>query len=90
MTPAQNSLTSFNGQNPVTSMSSREIADLVEARHDSVKRTVERCAEKGIFDIPPSVGYLDATGRAGAQPAHLTIRRYCSSLVTHQPWKAEK
>ena len=26
-------------------MSSREIAELVESRHDSVKRTIERCAE---------------------------------------------
>lgn len=36
-------------------MSSREISELVEARHDSVKRTIERLAEKGIFDLPPLV-----------------------------------
>jgi phage regulator Rha-like protein len=38
-----------------TTMSSLEIADLVGVRHDSVKRTVERLAEKGIVQIPPMV-----------------------------------
>jgi phage regulator Rha-like protein len=41
-----------NGQ---PTMSSREIADLVESRHDSVKRTVERLAEKGAIVQPPLV-----------------------------------
>ncbi|PHM45901.1 antirepressor [Xenorhabdus mauleonii] len=36
-------------------MSSREIADLVESRHDSVKRTIERLAERGIIQHPPLV-----------------------------------
>lgn len=36
-------------------MSSREIAELVESRHDSVKRTIERCAESGAITLPPSV-----------------------------------
>ena len=36
-------------------MTSREIAELVESRHDSVKRTIERCAEKGVFTLPPLV-----------------------------------
>ncbi|OMQ27342.1 DNA-binding protein [Serratia oryzae] len=36
-------------------MSSREIADLVEARHDSVKRTIERLAEKRVIQLPPTV-----------------------------------
>lgn len=34
-------------------MSSNEIADLVEARHDNVKRTVERLAERGTIQLPP-------------------------------------
>lgn len=37
---------------PLT-MSSREIADLLEVRHDNVKRTVERLAEKGVIVRPP-------------------------------------
>jgi phage regulator Rha-like protein len=36
-------------------MSSREIADLVESRHDSVKRTIERLAEKGVIRFTPTV-----------------------------------
>lgn len=46
-------------------MSSREIAELVDSRHDSVKRTIERCSEKGVFDIPPLVAYRDSVGRGG-------------------------
>lgn len=39
----------------VKTMTSLEIGDLVESRHDSVKRTIERCAEKGVFSLPPLV-----------------------------------
>lgn len=46
-------------------MTSREIAELVEARPDSVKRAIERIAERGVFDIPPLVEYLDSLGRGG-------------------------
>ena len=37
----------------VLTMSSREIADLVESHHDDVKRSIERLAAKGIFILPP-------------------------------------
>ncbi|WP_236166424.1 Rha family transcriptional regulator [Pseudomonas juntendi] len=37
-------------------MSSQEIADLVGSRHDSVKRTIERLAERGVIQLPPLVG----------------------------------
>ena len=40
--------------NQKAEMTSREIADLVGARHDSVKRTIERLTN-GAIDIPPSV-----------------------------------
>ena len=36
-------------------MSSHEISELVESRHDSVKRAVERCAERGAISLPPLV-----------------------------------
>lgn len=36
-------------------MTSREIAEMVEARHDSVRRTIERLAEKGVITLPPLV-----------------------------------
>lgn len=37
----------------VLTMSSQEIADLVESRHDHVKRSIERLAERGIIQLPP-------------------------------------
>jgi phage regulator Rha-like protein len=42
-------------------MSSREIAKLVESRHDSVKRTIERLAERGTIELPPLVEISTAT-----------------------------
>ena len=49
-------------------MSSREIADLVESRHDNVRVTIERLAERGVIALPamqekptggrPSVEYV--------------------------------
>ena len=46
--PAQNSLTSFESVNQPT-MSSREIAELVEARHNDVIATIERLFDKGLL-----------------------------------------
>ena len=43
------------------SMTSQEIADLVESRHDSVKRTIERLANQGVIEFPPSVEIPTAT-----------------------------
>ena len=34
-------------------MSSSDIADLVESRHDHVKRSIERLAERGVIKLPP-------------------------------------
>jgi len=36
-------------------MSSREISELLEARHDSVKRTIDRLSEKAVIAFTPSV-----------------------------------
>ena len=45
------------------SMTSREIADLVEVRHDSVKRTIDRLVERGVISQPPLVdGAKSANG----------------------------
>lgn len=54
----------FNDQ-PLT-MSSKEIADLVEKRHDHVKRTVDTLANKGVITFPqieekPSTGGRPST-----------------------------
>ncbi|MFV0303574.1 MAG: Rha family transcriptional regulator [Paracoccus sp. (in: a-proteobacteria)] len=37
---------------PLT-MSSREIAELVESRHDKVKQSIERLADRGTITLPP-------------------------------------
>ena len=34
-------------------MSSQEIADLVDSRHDKVKQSIERLAERGVIQLPP-------------------------------------
>lgn len=59
-------ITPFNGGDAVT-MSSREIAELVESRHDSVKRTIERLAERKVIGSPPMVEYLDGLGRPATE-----------------------
>lgn len=42
----------FQGGDAVT-MSSQEIADLVGSRHDKVKQSIERLAERGTIQLPP-------------------------------------
>lgn len=46
-------------------MSSKEIAELLDARHDNVKRTVERMADRGVFTLPPleETSFLDTLGK---------------------------
>jgi phage antirepressor YoqD-like protein len=51
----------------VLTMSSQEIADLVESRHDSVKRTIERLASQGIIASPPLVEKPSTGGRPGTE-----------------------
>ncbi|UFS67754.1 Rha family transcriptional regulator [Paracoccus denitrificans] len=48
---------------PLT-MSSREIAELVESRHDKVKQSMERLAERGIITFTP-MGEKSSGGRPG-------------------------
>ena len=48
------------------SMTSKEIAELVESRHDSVKRAIERLAEQEVIAHPPTVdGIKAANGVVG-------------------------
>ena len=37
----------------IETMSSKQIADVVGSRHDHVKRSIERLAEKGVIQLPP-------------------------------------
>lgn len=50
-----NALMNIGGTTAALTMSSREIAELVDSRHDSVKRTIERLVEKGVITSPPTV-----------------------------------
>ena len=54
-------------------MTSLEIAELVESRHDSVKRTIERLANQGVIVQPPSVDEpgQDAMGRPRATQVYV-------------------
>lgn len=52
-------------------MSSREIAELVGSRHDSVKRAIERLAERCTIELPPLV----EVANAGPGPAKLAEYR---------------
>ncbi|WP_421526775.1 phage antirepressor KilAC domain-containing protein [Pseudomonas brenneri] len=57
----------LQSQNVARKMSSQEIADLVSARHDSVKRTIERLAEKGVIQLPPLVEVKNHLGQTVEQ-----------------------
>lgn len=54
-------------------MSSREIADLVESRHDDVKRSVYRLAERRVITLPP----LAEVQNPGPGPRMVTEFRIC-------------
>ncbi|EQM66172.1 phage antirepressor [Aquipseudomonas alcaligenes OT 69] len=60
-------------------MSSREVADLVESRHDNVKRTIERLSDKGIVRFTPS----EETSHegAGARPIEVYLVNKRDSFV---------
>lgn len=45
-------------------MTSREIAELVESRHDTVKVAIDRLAKRGVIGEPAVTEYLDTLGRA--------------------------
>lgn len=51
----------------VPTMSSREIAELVASRHDKVKQSIERLAERGAIALPPLGEYLDSLGRKASE-----------------------
>ena len=58
--------TAINTSNNVVKMTSQQIADLVQVRHDSVKRSIERLVESSVIVQPPMVDEqsLDTLGRS--------------------------
>lgn len=64
--PAATGLPGFaTGVEPT--MSSREIAELVGSRHDDVKRSIVRLADRGVIGLPPMAEYLDTLGRKASE-----------------------
>ena len=60
-------------QNNQQSMTSQQIADLVQSRHDSVKRSIERISEKGVITLPPLVetSFRDFIGKTQRTTAYI-------------------
>ena len=52
--------------NTTITMNSQEIADLVEKRHDNVKRTIETLAEQGVIQLPQVEGVKNHLGQVVA------------------------
>ena len=53
-------ITTLPMNNTIT-MTSRDIAELVESRHDDTKRSIERLAERGVIELPPLAEIPTAT-----------------------------
>lgn len=76
--------------NPSVTMTSREIAELVNSRHDNVKRTVETLAEKGVIAFPqteekatagrPAIEYV-FTGHQGKRDSLIVVAQLCPEFT---------
>jgi|GEM_PF-1098910 len=83
----------------VKTMSSKQIADVVNSRHDSVKRTIERLAEKGVISQPPLVdgeksanGIIEKLYMVNERDSYVVVAQLCpeftAKLVDY--WQATK
>lgn len=70
----------FNGAAPT--MSSREIAELVESRHDVVKLSIERLAKSGVISQPPLVDGPKSAN--GVVERHYLVGKRDSYIVVAQ------
>lgn len=48
-------------------MTSREIAELVESRHDAVKKSIERLVERGVIASPPMANFKNINNVDGTE-----------------------
>lgn len=48
-------------------MSSREIADLVESRHDAVKKSIERLVDRDVIQCPPMANFKNINNVEGTE-----------------------
>lgn len=77
----------LSGNSKIT-MSSREIAELVGSRHDSVRRTVERLAESGVISLPPAVEKPTA-GRPAIHYVFTGEKGKRDSIVARGVWRVK-
>lgn len=67
------------GAEGVQTMSSREIAEPLEARHDSVRRTIDRLADRRVIQLPPMVevrnhlGQMVSEYRVGKRDSYVIV-----------------
>lgn len=59
--------------NTAQSMTSQQIAELVGSRHDTVKKSIERIAERGVITLPPltETSFKDAIGKTQRSTAYI-------------------
>ncbi len=78
-----NSRSSSNTNQPLT-MSSREIAELLELRHDNVKRTMERLEGKGLISFTPMEELIEAGKGAKRKTTVYRVEKRDSFVVVAQ------
>lgn len=86
-----NDLTNTPFSSGTATMSSREIAELTGSRHDSVRRTVERLAEKAVIQLPPLVEVTNHlgqkvleyifSGEAGKRDSYIVVAQLCPEFT---------
>ena len=71
-----NSILSITNPEALT-MSSREIAELVEKRHDNVKRTVETLVQREVITLPQieETSFKDSAGKTQRTTAYKIGKR---------------
>lgn len=79
-------------------MSSKQIADVVNSRHDSVKRTIDTLAEKGVIQLPQTVEVKNHLGQTvteyqvNERDSYVVVAQLCpeftAKLVDY--WQATK
>ncbi|MEH8023895.1 Rha family transcriptional regulator [Gallibacterium anatis] len=85
-----NKLLPINTKKASITMSSREIAELCEKRHDNVKRTIDMLADKGVIAFPqieekatngrPSLDYVFA-GEKGKRDTYVVVAQLCPEFT---------
>ena len=80
----------IGNEHPEQKMMSREIAELVEKRHDNVRRTIETLADRGVIEFPqieeiptatkPMTVYV-FTGEQGKRDSIIVVAQLCPEFT---------